>query len=84
MEVVGLACDTGGPLVAPGGAQRIMAPLKDTLAAARKLDYLNVFHAIAAKGYAGFLGLEMWPTLDHTQAIRQSIALWAEATAGRK
>jgi hydroxypyruvate isomerase len=37
MEVVGLACDTGGPLVAPGGAQRIMAPLKDTLAAARKL-----------------------------------------------
>ena len=37
MEVVGLACDTGGPLVAPGGAQRIMAPLKDTLATAQKL-----------------------------------------------
>ncbi len=37
MEVVGLACDTGSPLVTPGGAQRILAPLKDTLATARKL-----------------------------------------------
>ena len=37
MEVVGFACDTGGPLVAPGSAQRIMAPLKDALATARKL-----------------------------------------------
>jgi len=36
MEVIGIACDTGGPLVAPGGAQRIIAPLKDTLAAARQ------------------------------------------------
>jgi sugar phosphate isomerase/epimerase len=38
MEVIGFACDTGGPLVAPGSAKRIMAPLKDTLSAARKLD----------------------------------------------
>ena len=37
MEVIGFACDTGGPLVAPGGAKRIIAPLKDTLSAARKL-----------------------------------------------
>lgn len=207
MEVVGLACDTGGPLVAPGGAQRIIAPLKDTLATARKLGcrqiiaqvgnelkdvpraqqhahcveafraaapwcedagvtlsiktinvlidhknyylatseegfrmvdavgsprvrllfdiyhqqitegnlianitanlgkishfhvadvpgrhqpgtgeihYLNVFRAIVAKGYTGFLGLEMWPTVDATQAIRESIALLADATGERQ
>jgi len=207
MEVVGLACDTGGPLVTPGGAQRILAPLKETLATARKLgcrqiiaqvgnelkdvpraqqhahcveafraaapwcedagvtlsietlnvlvdhkgyylatseegfrmvdavgsprvrllfdiyhqqitegnlianitanlgkishfhvadvpgrhqpgtgeiNYLNVFRAIVAKGYTGFLGLEMWPTVDATQAIRESIALLADATAERK
>ena len=206
MEVAGLACDTGGPLVAPGSAQRIIAPLKDTLATARKLGcrqiiaavgneltdvpraqqhrncveafraaaplcedadvtlsietlnvlvdhkgyylatseegfrmvdavasprvrllfdiyhqqitegnlianitanlgkiahfhvadvpgrhqpgtgeihYLNVFRAIAAHGYTGFLGLEMWPTVDPTQAIRESMSLLAEATAGR-
>ena len=29
MQVIGFACDTGGPLVAPGGAKRIIAPLKD-------------------------------------------------------
>jgi len=207
MEVIGFACDTGGPLVAPGGAKRIIAPLKDTLSAARKLgcreiiaqvgkelkdvpraqqhencvqafraaaplcedagvtlsietlnvlvdhkgyylatseegfrmvdavgsprvrllfdiyhqqitegnlianitanigkishfhvadvpgrhqpgtgeiNYLNVFRAIAAKGFTGFLGLEMWPTVDHTQAIRESISLLAEATAERR
>ena len=37
MEVIGFACDTGGPLVAPGSAKRIIAPLKDALATARKL-----------------------------------------------
>ena len=207
MEVAGLACDTGGPLVTPGGAQRIMAPLKEALATAQKLgcrhiiaqvgnelkdvprvqqhancveafraaaplcedagvtlsietlnvrvdhkgyylatseegfrmvdavgshrvrllfdiyhqqitegnlianitanigkishfhvadvpgrhqpgtgeiNYLNVFRAIATKGYTGFIGLEMWPTVDHTQAIRESTALLFEATAGRK
>lgn len=204
MEVVGLACDTGGPLVAPGSAQRILPPLRDTLATARKLgcrqviaqvgnelkdvpraqqhencveafraaaplcedadvtlsietlnvlvdhkgyylstseegfrmvdavgspsvrllfdiyhqqitegnlianiranigkiahvhvadvpgrhqpgtgeiNYRNVFRAIAGAGFTGFLGLEMWPTVDHTQAIRESISLLAEATA---
>jgi hydroxypyruvate isomerase len=203
MKVIGLACDTGGPLVAPGGAKRIIAPLKDTLAAARKLDcheiiaqvgselkdvpraqqhencvqafraaapwcedagvtlsietlnvlvdhkgyylatseegfrmvdavasprvrllfdiyhqqitegnlianitrsiakishfhvadvpgrhqpgtgeinYLNVFRAIVKTGYSGFLGLEMWPTVDHTKAVREAIAMLAEAT----
>lgn len=30
------------------------------------------------------LGLEMWPTVDPTQAIHESIALLAEATSGRK
>ena len=42
--------------------------------------YLNVFRAIAAKGYTGFLGLEMWPTVAPAQAIRESITLLAEAT----
>jgi len=207
MQVVGFACDTGGPLVAPGSAQRILVPLKDTLAAARQLgcrqiiaqvgnerkdipraqqhahcveafraaaplcedagvtlsietlnvlvdhkgyylatseegfrmvdavaspcvrllfdiyhqqitegnlianitanigkiahfhvadvpgrhqpgtgeiNYRNVFRAIAAAGYTGFLGLEMWPTVDHAQAIGESLALLAEATAGRR
>ncbi|MCU0960721.1 MAG: TIM barrel protein [Pirellulaceae bacterium] len=207
MEVAGFACDTGGPLVAPGSAQRIMAPLRDTLATARKLgcrqiiaqvgnelqdipraqqhencveafraaaplcedagvtlsietlnvlvdhkgyylatseegfrmvdavgsphvrllfdvyhqqitegnlianitanigkiahfhvadvpgrhqpgtgeiNYVNVFRAIAATGFAGFLGLEMWPTVDHTQAIRESISLLAAATAPQR
>lgn len=202
MEVAGFACDTGGPLVAPGSAQRIMAPLQDTLATARKLgcrqiiaqvgnelqdisraqqhdncveafraaaplcedagvtlsietlnvlvdhkgyylatseegfrmvdavaspnvrllfdiyhqqitegnlianittniekishfhvadvpgrhqpgtgeiNYRNVFRSIAATGYTGLLGLEMWPTVDHTQAIRDSISLLAQA-----
>ncbi len=27
-----------------------------------EINYLNVFRAIAAKGFTGFLGLEMWPT----------------------
>jgi len=49
-----------------------------------EINYLNVFRAIDAQGYTGFLGLEMWPPLDPTQAIRESIALLAEATAGRK
>ena len=40
--------------------------------------------AQVGKGFTGFLGLEMWPTVDHTQAIRESISLMAEATAGRK
>jgi hydroxypyruvate isomerase len=207
MEVAGFACETGGPLVAPGSAERIMAPLKDTLATARKLgcrqiiaqvgnelqgvpraqqhancveafraaaplcedagvtlsietlnvlvdhkgyylatseegfrmvdavgsshvrllfdvyhqqitegnlianitanigkiahfhvadvpgrhqpgtgeiNYRNVFRAISAAGFTGFLGLEMWPTVDHTQAIRESISLLVEAMAEQR
>ena len=207
MEVTGFACDTGGPLVAPGSAERFIPALKDSLAAAKKLgcrgliaavgnelkdlprarqhencvkalraaapycedagviltietlnvlvdhkgyylatseegfrmidevasprvrllfdiyhqqitegnlianitgniakighfhvadvpgrhqpgtgeiNYLNVFRAIAAKGYTGFLGLEMWPTVDHAKAVREASALWAEATAARR
>jgi hydroxypyruvate isomerase len=49
-----------------------------------EINYANVFRAIAAKGYTGFLGLEFWPTVDPTQAVRESIALLAEATAGRQ
>ncbi len=203
VEVVGFACDTGGPLVVPGGAERIIAPLRDTLAAAKKvgcrqiiaqvgselpdlprarqhencvgafraaaplcedagvtlsietlnvlvdhkgyylatseegfrmvdevgspavrllfdiyhqqitegnlianitanlgkishfhvadvpgrhqpgtgeINYRNVFRAIVAAGFTGYVGLEMWPTMDHAAAVRESIALWAEAT----
>jgi hydroxypyruvate isomerase len=49
-----------------------------------EINYLNVFRAIAAKGFTGFLGLEMWPTVDHTKAVRESISLLAEATAERR
>lgn len=44
-----------------------------------EINYRNVFRAIIAKGYTGFLGLEMWPTVDHTTAVREAIALLAEA-----
>jgi hydroxypyruvate isomerase len=49
-----------------------------------EINYLNVFRAIAAKGFTGFLGLEMWPTVDHAKAVRESIALLAEATTARR
>ena len=45
-----------------------------------EINYLNVFRAIAAKGYRGFLGLEMWPTVHHAQAVCEAIAMLAEAT----
>ena len=124
LEVAGFACDTGGPLVAPGSAERFIPALKESLATAKRLgcheiiaavgnelkdlprarqhencvkafhaaaplceeeiNYLNVFRAIAAKGYTGFLGLEMWPTVDHAKAVREAIAILAEATTARK
>ncbi len=46
-----------------------------------EINYLNVFRAIATTGYSGFLGLEMWPTVDHTKAVREAIAMLAEATS---
>ena len=44
----------------------------------------GAFRAIAAKGYSGFLGLEMWPTVDHAKAVREAIAMLAEATTARR
>jgi hydroxypyruvate isomerase len=44
-----------------------------------EINYLNVFRGIAAAGFSGFLGLEMWPTIDHTIAVRESIAIFDEA-----
>ena len=49
MQVIGFACDTGGPLVAPGGAKRIMAPLKDALATARKLGCHEVIAQVGSE-----------------------------------
>lgn len=48
-----------------------------------EINYLNVFRGIAAAGFSGFLGLEMWPTIDHTKAVRESIAIFDEATKGK-
>jgi hydroxypyruvate isomerase len=45
-----------------------------------EINYLNVFRAIVAKGHAGFLGLERWPTVDHAEAVREAITILAEAT----
>jgi hydroxypyruvate isomerase len=47
-----------------------------------EINYRNVFAAIARAGYGGFLGLEMWPTVDHSEAVRQTMALLADALAG--
>ncbi len=44
-----------------------------------EINYGNVFRAIVKAGYSGFLGLEMWPTIDHTTAVRQSLALFSGA-----
>jgi hydroxypyruvate isomerase len=44
-----------------------------------EINYRNVFRAIAAARFSGFLGLEMWPTIDHSKAVRESIAILDEA-----
>ena len=49
-----------------------------------EINYLNVVQAIAAAGYTGFLGLEMWPTVDHAKAVREASAILTEATKARK
>ena len=49
-----------------------------------EINYLNVFRAIVTSGFTGFLGLEMWPTVDQTQAVREAIAMLAEAMKARK
>jgi hydroxypyruvate isomerase len=49
-----------------------------------EINYLNVFRAIIAAGYSGYLGLEMWPTVDHAKAVREASAMLAEAAAPRR
>jgi hydroxypyruvate isomerase len=40
-----------------------------------EINYENVFRAIGKAGYTGFIGLEMWPTVDHSIATKQALAL---------
>jgi sugar phosphate isomerase/epimerase len=84
-----MALDVAGSLSADEDWWQLRGPTGEGHTSAQRLpltwsEYLNVFRAIVAKGYTGFLGLEMWPTVDPTQAIRESISLLAEATAERK
>ena len=44
-----------------------------------EINYSNVFGAIVKAGYTGFVGLEMWPTIDQATAIRQTLALFNAA-----
>jgi len=46
-----------------------------------EINYANVFHAIASKGYTVFVGLEMWPTIDHATAVKQVIEVFDKAVA---
>ena len=57
-----------------------MSPAATSRAPARSTTE-NVFRAIAAKGYSGFFGLEMWPTVDHAKAVRELMREFSEATA---
>ncbi|MHC1765540.1 MAG: hydroxypyruvate isomerase family protein [Verrucomicrobiia bacterium] len=41
-----------------------------------EINYAGVFKAIMKTGYDGFLGLEMWPTIDHATAVKQTLALF--------
>jgi hydroxypyruvate isomerase len=43
-----------------------------------EINYANVFKAIIKSGYSGYVGLEMWPTIDHATAVRQTLALFTE------
>ena len=47
-----------------------------------EINYANIFRAIAQKGYTGFVGLEMWPTIDHAAAVRQAVEVFNQAVAG--
>jgi hydroxypyruvate isomerase len=44
-----------------------------------EINYGNVFRAIVKAGYTGFVGLEMWPTIDHATAVKQTMALFDAA-----
>ena len=46
-----------------------------------EINYANVFRAIASKGYTDFVGLEMWPTIDHATAVKQVIEVFDKAVA---
>ncbi len=41
-----------------------------------EINYGNIFRAIVKAGYTGCLGLEMWPTIDHATAVKQTLALF--------
>ncbi len=44
-----------------------------------EINFVNVFRAITKAGYEGYIGLEMKPTGDHTQAVKQSIEIFNQA-----
>jgi len=47
-----------------------------------EINYFNVFREIAKAGYTGFLGLEMWPTGDHAEAVKATMKTFDEAISG--
>ncbi len=49
-----------------------------------EINYANVFRAIVEKGYSGFVGLEMWPTIDHATAVKQVIEIFDQAFQPKK
>ena len=44
-----------------------------------EINYGNVFRSIIKAGYTGFVGLEMWPTVDHATAVKETLALFNES-----
>ncbi len=44
-----------------------------------EINYANVFRAIKASGYTGFIGLEMWPTNDHATALKETAELFRKS-----
>ena len=46
-----------------------------------EINYSNVFKAIAKAGYSAFVGLEMWPTGDHAEAVKATMKLFDDALA---
>jgi hydroxypyruvate isomerase len=44
-----------------------------------EINYALVFRNILAKGYTGFVGLEMWPTNDHATAVKETMELFNRA-----
>ena len=39
----------------------------------------NVFRSIIKAGYTGFVGLEMWPTIDHATAVKETLTVFNES-----